>query len=680
MRGIGKKDALACRVSLGLFAGLLGIASTAHGAPVHDDGGTHHDGVRAGSASITASGTTTNITSTTANNVIGWKDFSVKSGETVKFDNGANTNNYLNIVTGNVTSRIDGTMQGGKNVYVANPQGVIVGDGASVDVGSLYVTTRKLDADAIGASVASGAIDLGNPSSPGVKDSVINADAASSAGLAQADIVSLVDGSGSVKATKIVLEGKSVRILNDAKIDSPDVSAVADQSALKVEAGSTQTVRPHRGYVHVGYVAGADPTSGSTGKYKNLTAANMYQLVSNKTDLDAITTSGGLDKNYMLRNDIDYANATHVSIGTNAAPFTGKFDGMFHEIKNMTVAAGTATDYAGLFGNTEDAEIANVGIRDANLSTVDYGGAVVGKAGEGTHIFNVYNEVTGNAPAATKKIGKSGNHEAGGIVGRLEGSAAKTASLDNAYNTAPVEAQAAGIAGFIQGQSAVYAVYNTGDTGDATSTARAIYRALGGSGFIKDSYTTKGTQLGPTDNQVSAYDSYATSTGKAVLVNASKVTATPLSSATNNEDAKQASSYNKWDISDEGGANKTWRVFAGHSTPLLTAFMQGTVQAEYSYAEFNQAGGAHSGNTANTYTEKIANTTVANNGKSLDKRTYDATFRKLVKSDGSEVSHVSDVKIIGYTAPAAASDPKEITLDADHGRRNAGKVAVLYAG
>ena len=681
MRGIGKKDALACRVSLGLFAGLLGIASTAHGAPVDDGGGTNHDGVRAGSASITASGTTTNITSSTANNVIGWKDFSVKSGETVKFDNGANTNNYLNIVTGNVTSRIDGTMQGGKNVYVANPQGVIVGDGASVDVGSLYVTTRKLDADAIGASVASGAIDLGNPSSSGVKDSVINADAASSAGLAQADIVSLVDGSGSVKATKIVLEGKSVRILNDAKIDSPDVSAVADQSALKVEAGNTQTVRLHRGYVHVGYAAGFDPTSGSTGKYKNLTADNMYQLVSNKTDLDAITILGGLGKNYMLRNDIDYANATHASIGTNAAPFTGKFDGMFHEIKNMTVAAGTATDYAGLFGNTEGAEIMNVGIRDANLSTVDYGGAVVGKAGKGTHISAVYNEVTDTVPAATKTVGKAGAHAAGGIAGTLDGGTAESdvVTLDNAYNTAPIAEQAAGIAGSIQGTSRVYAVYNTGAL--QHSAARAVYKGLAGSSFIKDSYTTQGAQLGTADNLASAYDSYKIdANNKAVLVNASKVTATPLDSATNNEDAMQASSYNKWDISDEGGANKTWRIFAGHSTPLLTAFMQGTVQAEYSYAEFNQAGGAHSGNTANTYTEKIANTTVANKGASVPGRTYDATFRKLVKSDGSEVSNVSDVTIIGYTAPAATSDPKEITLDADHGRRNAGKVAVLYAG
>ena len=150
MRGMSKKDALACQVSLGLFAGLLGIASTAHGMPVHDGGGTNHNGVRAGSVTgteISPGSTTMNIESGSANNVIGWKDFSVKSGETVKFDNGAQTHNYLNIVTGNVTSQIAGTMEGGKNVYIANPHGVVFGDGASVNVGNLYVTTRQLDAD-----------------------------------------------------------------------------------------------------------------------------------------------------------------------------------------------------------------------------------------------------------------------------------------------------------------------------------------------------------------------------------------------------------------------------------------------------------------------------------------------------------------------------------------------------
>ena len=662
MRGMSKKDALACQVSLGLFASLLGIASTAHGEPSLDN-----KGVRVGGATVNV-GTTTTIESHNTNNVIGWKDFSVKSGESVVFDSGANTNNYLNIVTGNVTSRIDGTMKGGKNVYIANSHGVVFGDGASVDVGSLYVTTRKLDADAIGTSVKNGTIDLDAPTSAGVTGSIINGSAASSAGLAESDIVSLVDGSGSVKATKIVLEGKSVRIMNDAKIDSSDVSAVADQSALEVDAGGMKTVRANKGYVHVGYVSSA-PTYGSTGKYKNLTDANMYKLVGSKTDLDSIrTTAGGLAGRYMLRNNIDFGGVAHTSIGTNADPFTGKFDGMFHEIKNMTVASGDATDYAGLFGNASGAEIANVGIRDANLSTLDYGGAVVGKAENSTRIFNVYNEVSSATPAATKEIGGASPHEAGGIVGRLDGS-----SLDNAYNTAPINSQAAGVAGWIQGTSQIYAVYNTGVL--KAGTSRAVYKSLGGSSFIKNAYTSQGTQLGIADNTINAYDSYATSTGKAKLVNTNKVTGT----AVDDKDAKQASSYGAWDISDEGGANKTWRLFAGHSTPLLTAFMQGTVQAEYSYADFEQANHGHSGNVASTYTERIADTLKTNNGKDMPKRTYDATYRKMTKADGTEIGSISDVTIHGYPSPAPAA-PNDIELNANHGRRNAGKEAMLYSG
>ena len=681
MRGMSKKDALACQVSLGLFAGLLGIASTAHGAPIADGGGVNHDGVRAGGATISQSGATTNITSGNQNNVIGWKDFSVKSGETVQFDGGAKTNNYLNIVTGKVTSHIDGTMTGGKNVYIANSHGVVFGDGASVDVGSLYVTTRKLDADAIGISVGNGTIDLNNPASTGVTGNIINGNAASSAGLAESDIVSLVDSTGSVKATKIVLEGKSVRIMNDAKIDSQNVSAVADQSALTVEAGGTKTVRAHKGYVHVGYETSA-PTPGSTGKYKNLTAANMYKLVEDKTGLDAIrANTASLAGNYMLRKNIDFADAAHTSIGTDADPFTGKFDGMFHEIKNMTVASGDATDYAGLFGNTSNAEIMNVGIRDANLSDLDYGGAVVGKAGKGTHIFNVYNEVTSATPAATKTIGKStGGHEVGGIIGRMDGGSnpGEEVSLDNAYNTATIEKNAAGLVGYIQGDSRIYAVYNAGKLNN-TTLSQAGYQSMGGTAFIKEAYTSQGTQLGDTDASLNAYDSYATSTGKAELVNTTKVTASPASNAINHEDAKQASSYNKWDISDEGGANKTWRIFAGQSTPLLTAFMQGTVQAEYSYADFEQTGHGHSGNVASTYTERIADTLKTNNGKDMPSRTYDATYRKMTKADGTEISSISDVTIHGYPSPAPAA-PNNIELNANHGRRNAGKEAMLYSG
>ena len=693
MRGMSKKDTLACQVSLGLFAGLLGIASTAHGAAPNGVPALDDKGVRAGDVTVhdyDAGTQTLNITSNSDNNVIGWKDFSIEKNHTVQFDSGTQTHNYLNIVTGNVTSQIAGKMEGGKNVYIANPHGVVFADGASVNVGNLYVTTRKLDADVIGTAVGDGTINLDDPTSAGVTGRIINESAASSAGLAQADIVSLIDGSGSVKANKIVMEGKSVRILNDAGLTVPQrtdmpaptlpmsnygIYAIADQSPLEVEVGSTKTVRPHKGYVHVGY-AGSQPavgnTSGSEGKYRNLTADNMYKLVSSKTDLDAIHTgsTANLAGNYMLRSDIDFAGATHTPIGTNTAKFTGRFDGMFHEIKNMTVASGDATDYAGLFGNTSGAEIANVGIRDANLSTLDYGGAVVGKAESGTHIFNVYNEVTSATPVATKKIGDASLHEAGGIVGRLDGS-----SLDNAYNTAPINSQAAGVAGWIQGASQIYAVYNTGVL--EAGTSRAVYKALGGSSFIKNAYTSQGTQLGIADSTVNAYDSYATSTGKAKLVNTDKVTGT----AVNDKDAKQASSYGGWDISDEGGANKTWRIFADHSNPLLTAFMQGTVQAEYSYADFTRPNKDNKSTYAvNTYTDMIAGTLKKNGGKSMpEDRTYDATYRTLTKEDGTKVGGISDVTVVGYTAPASTSDPKAIQINTD-GRRNAGKEALLHSG
>ena len=53
------------------------------------------------------------ISSTEADNVIRWVDFSIAKGETVAFD----TNNYLNQVTGSKMSEIWGTLKGGGTLY-----------------------------------------------------------------------------------------------------------------------------------------------------------------------------------------------------------------------------------------------------------------------------------------------------------------------------------------------------------------------------------------------------------------------------------------------------------------------------------------------------------------------------------------------------------------------------------
>ena len=135
---------------------------------------------------------TMNIASGAANNVIKWVDFSIAGGanrETVNFD----ANNYLNYVTGSARSDIYGTLTGGGSIYIVNPNGVLFGDGAQVNVGSLYVSTRSLTDDQLSAFTTSGA----NPLTGGdIKGDVVNL--------------------GALNATDITVEGNNITFKNTA--------------------------------------------------------------------------------------------------------------------------------------------------------------------------------------------------------------------------------------------------------------------------------------------------------------------------------------------------------------------------------------------------------------------------------------------------------------------------------
>ena len=661
MRGMSKKDALACQVSLGLFAGLLGIASTAHGAAPNGVPALDDKGVRAGDVTVhdyDAGTRTLNITSNSMNNVIGWKDFSVKSGETVQFDSGANTNNYLNVVTGKVTSRIDGSITGGNNVYIANTNGVVFGETASVNVGNLYVTTRSVDVDAIGTAVAGGATLASQESS------IINTTAAAAPNTAKAEIVSLVDGTGhSVAANKIVLEGQSVRILNSANIAATDIQISASTDTKNFD-NTTSTTRA-KGYIHIGSTAGG----AAPAHYHGNLAVDGFKLVSTPQELEDMKND--LAGKYMLKNDIDLSSTAHTPIGDHNAAFTGTFDGMFHEVKNMTLGAGTAADYAGLFGNINGAVVMNVGIKNANLSSLNYGGAVVGKA-ENSHIFNVYNE-------STSMIGSTGSSatNAGGVVGWL-----KNSTLDTAYNTSDVGKQAGGLVGNLD-YSQIMDAYNTGTvevSGSINVSWGGYATGQGTTSILRNVYLKNNgaAAAGGNDLSMSVQGSYQ-------IDGANK---NKLLKGTDEKDAFSATSYRTWDIAADGGENKTWRIFDGHSLPLLTAFMQGAVQAEYAYADFQQTGHAHSGNTASTYTVQAADKQTdgsyvtragkeSNDGKSIS-RVYNADYLKIAKKNGdgsySAITNVNDTDLKLY----GADDRSLVHLSqgtAGGGRRNAGSNA-----
>ena len=94
-------------------------------------------------ANISTSGTTMDITGKTAHNILRWEDFSIEQNEKVRFDGGNQERDYLNLVTGEGASNIYGTIEGGRNIYLVNPHGILFAGGAQVNTGGFYLSTAN---------------------------------------------------------------------------------------------------------------------------------------------------------------------------------------------------------------------------------------------------------------------------------------------------------------------------------------------------------------------------------------------------------------------------------------------------------------------------------------------------------------------------------------------------------
>lgn len=116
---------------------MLGLGAAAHALPT---GGV----VAAGGASITSTASTTTITQSTANTVINWQSFGIAAGQTVQFVQPGSTSVALNRVLGADPSSIMGNLTANGRVFLLNPNGVLFGSGASVNVGGLVASTMSL--------------------------------------------------------------------------------------------------------------------------------------------------------------------------------------------------------------------------------------------------------------------------------------------------------------------------------------------------------------------------------------------------------------------------------------------------------------------------------------------------------------------------------------------------------
>ena len=177
-----------------------------------------------------ASGGTINVNS---NALIDWTAFNIAKGETLNFKFGQDYLNVINHVTGSEMSQLLGALNAKNgNVYLINPNGILVGSGARIDAGSLILST--LDATNDQLKIA-------------LKDGLTNLDLTSNAG---SKGITIENGANIQVGPFLGLLGNKVQIadnvtISDAPYDKNEttlVVAAADKASLVLTGGGAEDI------------------------------------------------------------------------------------------------------------------------------------------------------------------------------------------------------------------------------------------------------------------------------------------------------------------------------------------------------------------------------------------------------------------------------------------------------
>ena len=134
------RHALGNRFSFRPVPAGLALAFCAASAAANPQGGV----VQAGSATITSNGSRLDIIQSSPRAVINWRSFSIGTGAQVNFQQPSAAGATLNRVTGPEMSSILGSLTANGTVFIVNPNGILIGPGAKVDVGGLVAATANI--------------------------------------------------------------------------------------------------------------------------------------------------------------------------------------------------------------------------------------------------------------------------------------------------------------------------------------------------------------------------------------------------------------------------------------------------------------------------------------------------------------------------------------------------------
>lgn len=226
-----------------------------------------------------------------------------------------------------------------------------------------------------------------------------------------------------------------------------------------------------------------------------------YVPIASAEDLNKVRKN--LSGNYIQVANIDLSHIENFKpIGQISSSFEGVYNGGGFTISNLTIESGEGV---GLFGNTKNSTIKNIGLTNIDVTGSSYVGGLVGLNNNGSIIedsfaigttkgeYTVGVLVGGNYNGSVITNSYSeGSAKGGRYVGGLAGDNRYNSSIKQSYSTA--DATGSGRVGGLLGVNTGSLVENTYSTGDATNLDGEPY--VGGligvnwkMGEVKNSYS-----------------------------------------------------------------------------------------------------------------------------------------------------------------------------------------------
>ncbi|ECO2957949.1 filamentous hemagglutinin N-terminal domain-containing protein [Campylobacter coli] len=401
-----------------------------------------------------------------------------------KFINGTgsiatNGKNYLNLDYTNKASQILGTLNGGtNNVYIVNPSGVLVGEGATINANKFGVSTTPMGIDAINT------FSVDDSFSP-----VFNAN--------KGDVVNM----GTIKANEIVLVGNKVEnIKGTLQADKVDIKGDKvyledfgiNSTHLKAEIGSEGFFKYEVKDVYDAYkddsnlvdnyeFTGTATTNGNFKEYLYIgsQSASNEEMINSWKGFAKLVNEGIFGelkfKDVYLGKDIDFAGASTINPVGFGNGFVGNFYGNNHTLSNIQIDVADKT-YVGLFGYIKGGSVQNLTIDGLQFPKYAFSYKYLG--GLAGHIEN---GTFSNIALDTIEGFNGENSSSGGFAGEINSGTFNNISLKNLGNIG-VAKYAGGFAGQING----------GDFSSIIlSNIESIYGKNNGGGFV--GYTTGNT-------------------------------------------------------------------------------------------------------------------------------------------------------------------------------------------